>query len=82
MAPGAHYVALVPDRERWTVEHSSQANPVGQGQESVPALLRRVAASLEALGDVAVHDITSSMDMDREGRDRPTATVHFSDDDS
>jgi hypothetical protein len=33
-------------------------NPDGKGQGDVPALLRRVADSIEALGDVMVEDIT------------------------
>jgi hypothetical protein len=32
-----------PD-EPWMIEHFSQANPEGAGQDDVPALLRRVAA--------------------------------------
>ena len=38
--------------------HFSQSNPDGPGQGNVPALLRRVADSIDALGDVVVHDIT------------------------
>lgn len=63
--------------DRWTVEHYSQANPEGNGQESVPALLRRLADSLEALGRVSVQDLAFHMEMDDDGRDRPTATVYF-----
>jgi hypothetical protein len=40
------------------MSHFSQANPKGEGQRDVPALLRRVADSLESLGDVWVQDIT------------------------
>lgn len=42
----------------WTIFHFSQSNPDGPGQGSVPALLRRVADSIDELGDVVVHDIT------------------------
>jgi hypothetical protein len=35
----------------------AQANPEGPGQDDVPALLRRVADSIERLGTVDVHDL-------------------------
>jgi hypothetical protein len=41
----------------WTVEHFSQSNPAGPGQSDIPALLRRVAETLEALGEISVHDV-------------------------
>jgi hypothetical protein len=44
--------------ERSTVLHFAQSNPRGPGQGDVPALLRRVADSIEDLGDVTVKDIT------------------------
>jgi hypothetical protein len=48
------------DEDGWTISHFSQSNPAGAGQGDVPALLRRVAESIEALGDVDVQDITFS----------------------
>jgi hypothetical protein len=42
----------------WSVLHFSQSNPTGVGQGSVPALLRRVADSIDALGEVGVQDVT------------------------
>jgi hypothetical protein len=42
----------------WTVRHFSQANPEGPGQGNVPNLLRRVADSIESLGEVEVYDVT------------------------
>ena len=42
---------------KWTAEHFSQANPAGPGQDDIPALLRRVAESVEAIGPVKVHDL-------------------------
>jgi hypothetical protein len=44
--------------EKWTISHFSQSNPSGEGQGDVGALLRRVADSLDELGDVTVQDIT------------------------
>lgn len=38
---------MPPEPESWTIRHFSQANPVGPGQDSVPALLRRIADSIE-----------------------------------
>ena len=46
------------ERDKWTMFHFSQSNPDGDGQGDVAALLRRVANSLDALGDVQVNDIT------------------------
>jgi hypothetical protein len=45
------------DGGSWPVRHFSQANPKGEGQGDVPALLRRVADSIEELGPVEVQDI-------------------------
>ena len=41
----------------WSVRHFRLANPAGQGQDDVPALLRRVADAIEELGPVEVQDI-------------------------
>jgi hypothetical protein len=48
---------LMSERTSWTVEHFSQANPAGEGQGDVPALLRRVADSIDALGEIEVQDL-------------------------
>ena len=42
----------------WTIHHFSQSNPAGPGQGDVAALLRRVADTVESLGDVQVQDLT------------------------
>lgn len=63
--------------DRWTVEHFSQANPAGDGQEDVAALLRRVAGSIEGLGDVVVQDIVFHNELDDDARYAPTMTVYF-----
>jgi hypothetical protein len=67
----------VAEPERWTVEHFSQANPEGDGQSDVPALLRRVAGTIDDLGPAFIQDITFSMEIDDAGEDRPTMTVYF-----
>jgi len=41
----------------WPVSHFAQSNPEGPGQDDVPALLRRVAETIESLGPVDVRDI-------------------------
>lgn len=51
----------------WTVNHFSQANPRGPDQGDVPALLRRVADSLELLGAVEVQDVAFHTEMTGEG---------------
>jgi len=64
------------DRQEWTIFHFSQSNPGGPGQGDVPALLRRVADSVEALGEVIVEDITFSTEPTDEERDL-TMTVYY-----
>jgi hypothetical protein len=41
----------------WQVEHFSQSNPDGPDQGDVAALLRRVADTIETLGDITVQDL-------------------------
>ncbi|HTT92190.1 MAG TPA: hypothetical protein VMF65_21735 [Acidimicrobiales bacterium] len=60
----------------WTVNHFSQANPEGPGQADVPALLRRVAATIDELGEVEVMDLIMHNEITAEG-DRPSLTVYF-----
>jgi hypothetical protein len=63
-------------RDKWTTFHFSQANPQGQGQGDVPSLLRRVADSIGALGDVMVEDITFSSEPTADERD-VSMTVYY-----
>lgn len=60
----------------WTVLHFSQSNPAGEGQGNVAALLRRVADSVEELGDVKVQDVTFSSTV-TDGEDDLTMTVYY-----
>jgi hypothetical protein len=53
--------------KHWPIRHFSQANPRGPEQGNVPALLRRVAATIEELGDVNVEDITFGTEVTAEG---------------
>jgi hypothetical protein len=62
--------------ESWNCRYFSQANPAGPGQDDVPALLRRLADSIEALGDVDVQDITFESEVTA-GGDHPSMTVYF-----
>lgn len=60
----------------WPVLHFAQSNPSGDGQENIPALLRRVADSLEQLGpievlDMCFHALLSS------GTEDPTLVVYY-----
>jgi hypothetical protein len=62
---------------RWTMLHFSQANPTGEGQGSVPELLRRLAASIEKLGNEAIiEDITFRSEPTAEERD-VSMTVYY-----
>lgn len=56
---GPEILGSVADaRDLASTYHFSQSNPAGPGQGDVPALLRRVADTVEGLGDVEVMDIT------------------------
>ncbi|MEU4251507.1 hypothetical protein AB0F15_29245 [Amycolatopsis sp. NPDC026612] len=59
-----------------TVEYFSQSNPAGPGQGDVAALLRRVAGTLDELGDVQVQDITFAGEVTA-GEDDLTMTVYY-----
>ena len=63
-------------RDEWTMFHFSQSNPDGKGQGEVPALLRRVADSIDTLGDVMVEDITFSTEATSDERDL-SMTVYY-----
>ncbi|MGN8050862.1 hypothetical protein ACTJKO_14360 [Curtobacterium sp. 22159] len=62
--------------EDWTINHFSQSNPVGRGQGNVAALLRRVAQTIDDLGDVSVQDITFVSSV-TDGEDDLTMTVYY-----
>jgi hypothetical protein len=66
----------VDERDKWTIFHFSQSNAAGDGQGDVPPLLRRVADTLEELGDVQVQDVTFSSEV-TEGEDDLTMTVYY-----
>jgi hypothetical protein len=54
----------------------SQSDPSGDGQGDVPALLRRVAGSIEDLGEVNVQDIVFHSEVTA-GEDDLTMTVYY-----
>ncbi len=68
-------LASMPSHE-WTINHFSQSNPVGPDQGDVAALLRRVADTVAALGDVTVQDITFASEVTG-GEDDLTMTVYY-----
>jgi hypothetical protein len=57
-------------------EHFSQANPRGVGQDDVPALLRRVADSIEARRPVNVLDLVMHTEVNEYGN-WYSLTVYF-----
>jgi hypothetical protein len=67
------------DRRSYPCEHFSQASPLGsEEQSSVPALLRRIADSIEAYGPIDVADIVFRGDeSDDDGEPWPSMTVYF-----
>jgi hypothetical protein len=62
----------------WSVLHFSQSNPDGEGQGNVGALLRRVADSIDELGDVDVQDIVLHSEVTNTEADL-TMTVYYHD---
>jgi hypothetical protein len=64
------------DRASWAVEHFSQASPAGADQGDVPALLRRAADSIDALGEVEVQDLVMHTEVTENG-DWHSLTVCF-----
>lgn len=64
--------------ERYTMNHFSQANPKGDGQGDVAALLRRVAGTIDELSSATIHDITFHTEL-LDGEYAPTMTVYYSD---
>ncbi|GGM55665.1 hypothetical protein GCM10011608_45670 [Micromonospora sonchi] len=64
--------------ESWTIRHFSQANPVGPGQDSVSALLRRIADSIDERPGIEVQDVVLHSEVTADG-DWWSATVYFHD---
>jgi hypothetical protein len=62
--------------EDWSVLHFSQSNPAGEGQGDVAALLRRVADTLDTLGDVDVQDVVFHSTV-TEAEDDISMTVYY-----
>ena len=62
--------------DKWTIWHFSQSNPAGVGQGDVAALLRRVADSIDELGDVQVQDVAFHSEVTGE-EDDLTVTVYY-----
>ena len=60
----------------WSAQHFSQANPAGQCQNDIPALLRRVADSIAALGDVEILDLVMHEEVTEDGN-WPSITVYY-----
>ena len=60
----------------WSIEYFSISNPSGANQADVPALLRRVAESLEHHGTVEVQDLVFRNEV-VDGNDWPSVTVYF-----
>jgi hypothetical protein len=61
----------------WTIEHFSQSNPEGPGQKDVPRLLRRVADTLESMGEVEVEDVVFHSEVANDGSIWPSMTVYL-----
>jgi hypothetical protein len=60
----------------WSIKHFSQANPAGPDQANIPALLRRIAESIDQLGPVDVQDLILHEEITAEGP-WPSITVYF-----
>ena len=69
-------MSQVPVPESWTIRHFTQANPAGPEQGNVPALLRRIAATIERHSDIEIQDVVLHNEITT-GRDWWSATVYF-----
>ncbi|HEX3789266.1 MAG TPA: hypothetical protein VHW44_15490 [Pseudonocardiaceae bacterium] len=67
---------MTDERDQWSVFHFSQSNPEGPGQGDVAALLRRVADTIDDLGDIQVVDIVFGTVVTR-GEDELRLTVYY-----
>ncbi|QCB93359.1 hypothetical protein [Cellulomonas shaoxiangyii] len=63
--------------DRGTTWNFSQNNPLGPGQDDVPALLRRVASSIERLGRVDVQDVVFHEELSDDGTPWPSLRVYY-----
>lgn len=68
---------MMADRIGYQTQQFSLNNPKGEGQEDVPTLLRRLAATLEEMGDIEIRDLVFHPDTDDEGDSWPFMTVYF-----
>jgi hypothetical protein len=66
-----------PPIARWTICHFGQSNPSGPGQGNVAALLRRVANSIEGLGNIIVEDITFRSEPTGDERDLQMTVYYY-----
>jgi hypothetical protein len=62
--------------ESWTIKHFSQANPAGPGQDSVAALLRRIADGIDQRPGIEVQDVVLHSEVTADG-ELWSATVYF-----
>lgn len=68
---------MSPKRDEWTMLTFALANPQGEGQDDVAALLHRVADAIRSSGPIRVHDITFHDELDEDGEHHPTMTVYY-----
>jgi hypothetical protein len=62
--------------QHWTARYFSQSNPAGPGCDSVPALLRRLADSIEELGPAEIQHLVFESEPTEHG-DWWSGTVYF-----
>lgn len=59
---------MATERPGWSVQHFAQANPRGpSGQGDLPALLRRVADTIEEIDGALVQDLVLHNDINEHG---------------
>lgn len=66
-------------KKRFSTFHFAQSNPRGPGQDNVPALLRRVADTIDEFGDVEVGDLILHSEITPDGERWPSITVYYDD---
>ncbi|MFW6866254.1 hypothetical protein ACOACQ_02635 [Nocardioides sp. CPCC 206347] len=67
---------MTDPRDISTMFTFSQSNPSGAGQGDVAALLRRVADTIDGLGDIEIYDVTFRSEV-TDGEDDLTMSVYY-----
>jgi hypothetical protein len=70
-------MSIEPTKHKWTCYHFSQSNPAGLKENDVPSLLRRVAQSIEDLGEIKIQDIVFGNEPRMDGGSDLHMTIYY-----